>query len=92
MKYLKVKWLHDFNDEPVWLYSELDENRSETRKVEEFSNGEYGYAYEDGSKSTTQLSETYLPSEDEIRSDPQFKLMVISREEFKEVWIKAVSG
>ncbi|WP_353885443.1 DUF6881 domain-containing protein [Acinetobacter bereziniae] len=36
MQYLKVEWMHDFLDEPIFLYSELDKNRNELRKVEVF--------------------------------------------------------
>ena len=27
MKYIRVRWLHDFPDEPVILYSEIDSKR-----------------------------------------------------------------
>ena len=33
MKYIKVRWIHDFEDDPILIYSELDENRFETRKI-----------------------------------------------------------
>jgi hypothetical protein len=38
--YLKLIWHHEFIDEPTWLYSELDENRYEVRKVEVFKDGQ----------------------------------------------------
>ena len=34
MSYLKVKWNRSFPDEPMPLYSELDRERWEVRKVE----------------------------------------------------------
>jgi hypothetical protein len=37
MSYLKVKWNRSFPDEPMLLYSELDRERWEVRKVEFFS-------------------------------------------------------
>lgn len=74
------------------MYSELADDRSEIRKVEVFSNGEYGYACDGGVKGTTQLSETTLPTEREIGSDPQFEPTVISEEEFNGIWDKAVSS
>ncbi|AJQ94835.1 DUF6881 domain-containing protein [Gynuella sunshinyii] len=92
MQYLKIKWLHEFEDEPVLIYSELTDDRSEIRKVEVFPNGDYGYAYDGGIKGTTQLSETPLPTEQEIASDPQFEPRVIAKEEFNGVWEKAVSS
>lgn len=89
MKYLKVRWLHDFDDEPVLLYSELADDRSEVRKVEVFPDGAYGYAYDEKAKGTTQLSDTSIPSKDEIAEDHQFVPETITKEEFEEVWIKA---
>jgi hypothetical protein len=34
MHYIKVFWKHQHRDEPVELYSELDDGRWEVRKVE----------------------------------------------------------
>jgi hypothetical protein len=34
MKYLKVVWVHDLPGEPVLLYSEVDDEGWEIRKVE----------------------------------------------------------
>lgn len=39
MTYVLVEWSHDLDDEPVEIYSELDEARRETRKVEFYRNG-----------------------------------------------------
>ena len=44
MEYIMVKWLHSHPDEPVLLYSELDKDRWETRKVEVFADGRIGFA------------------------------------------------
>ena len=92
MRYLKVKWLHDFDDEPVLLYSELTDDRSELRKVDVFPNGDFGYAYDKKFKSTTQLSKTSIPSEDEIAEDPQFVPETITKGEFEEIWEKATAN
>lgn len=92
MKYLKVKWLHDFDDEPVILYSELAEDRTELRKVEVYPNGDFGYAYDEKSKGTTQLSDTTIPLEDEISEDPQFVPTLVTKAEFEDIWEKATSN
>ena len=39
MQYMKCDWLIADPAEPVTIYSELDENRWETRKVHLFANG-----------------------------------------------------
>lgn len=44
MTYFKCKWNHAHGDEPVLMYSELDEERWETRKVEIFRDGKMGFA------------------------------------------------
>lgn len=89
MKYLKIRWRHDFTDEPQWLYSEIDANRAETRKVEVYPSGELGFAYCLESNGSTQLSETNLPSNEEIASDSQFEVFDIDQKEFEEIWCSA---
>jgi hypothetical protein len=39
MKYVKVRWNHALPNEPVVLYSELDDQMWETRKVEVYADG-----------------------------------------------------
>jgi hypothetical protein len=87
----KVFWHHDFPDEPVVLYSEIDAGL-EVRKVEVYRDGRHDYA--DGSQSTetTLLGEGLTPSADEINADPEFTAEEISAEEFKRVWRRAVRG
>lgn len=87
MQYLKVKWIHTFSDEPVWLYSELDDDRWETRKVEVYSNGTIGFADSVESLGTTMLSVEPLPTIEAIASDPEFLPEEISWNEFEEVWV-----
>lgn len=75
---------------PIWLYSELDESRHELRKVEVFSDGNFGYACNEYSLGTTQLSELPLPQETEIANDAQFEVMNIDKDEFELIWEKVV--
>ncbi len=42
--YIKVRWLHTSPDDPVLLYSELDAERWEQRKVDIFADGRTGFA------------------------------------------------
>jgi len=86
MHYIKVKWIHSHSDEPVWLYSELDEDRWETRKVEIFQDGTTGFAGPGEAAGTTKLSIEPLPTLEEIASDPQFVPQEVQRQEFEEVW------
>lgn len=88
MSYIKVKWIHSFPDDPVWLYSELNADRWETRKVEIFADGSRGYASATESGGETCLGEVPVPPLLEISSDPEFEPVEITKEEFEDVWSK----
>lgn len=86
MKYVKVKWRHRLPEEPVLLYSELDDARYEVRKVEVYLDRRQGYASVSESSGGTRLGEDPLPELPEIASDAQFEPEEISKHEFEEVW------
>ena len=44
MRYQRVVWHHDDEDEPVVSWSELDERGWESRKVDEYRDGRLDYA------------------------------------------------
>ena len=90
-EYMCVEWHHDFAEEPVLLYSELNCGR-ETRKVEVFRDGHMGYA--DGMRGTrdTVLAEGVMPPVAEINSDSQFSAHPIGKDVFEAVWAKAITG
>ena len=92
MDYIKVKWNHSFPDEPVWLYSEIDNERWEVRKVEVFSDGRMGFANKNRSSDTTELGEEPLPELADIAADPQFEPLGITQSEFDAVWLSATGG
>ena len=89
MTYMKIEWLHDFRDEPVELYSELDASRWELRKVEVFRNGTYWYAWKNGAMGSSVLSEKRIPTMHEIGRDSQFRPTEISKENFEVLWQRA---
>jgi uncharacterized protein DUF6881 len=91
MEYVKVSWIHDFEDEPILLYSELDLSRHEIRKIEIYKDGSFGLAsfnYEFGG---TLLSSEPVPDTTEIGKDPQFIVHETSKEEFEAVWEEHVN-
>lgn len=90
MLYIKVKWIHSFPDEPHTLYSELDEDRMETRKIEVFGDGRVGYAPSSASGTSTTLAIEPLPELRAIALDPQFIPMEITRDEFESIWLREV--
>jgi len=92
MNYLKVRWLHDFPEEPKLLLSELDVDRYEIRKVELFGDGRLGFASSEASFGGTELGEGPIPMEGQISQDPQFVVERTDLEEFEALWLKATIG
>lgn len=90
MTYIKIFWKHSFLDEPILMYSELDENRNEIRKVEIYRGGMMGYAWRDISMNGTFLSESEIPELDTINKDIQFEGVGIRKDEFDIIWKKAI--
>jgi hypothetical protein len=92
MKYLRVKWIHSLPDEPVDIYSEMDEEGYETRKLEVFLDGSNGFANSSGQVLSTELGEKPVPALEEIAADPQFQPTLISEDEFEQVWSKRLAS
>lgn len=90
--YLKVRWNHTLPDEPIWLFSEIDSDRNEIRKVEFYLNGQFGYASNSANFGSTRLSVEPLPALEEIARDPQFEPIRIEESEFNKVWLQALNS
>ena len=86
MKYIRLYWIHDRRDMPVWLISELDDENWETRKVEIWRDGTKGYADRATSYGSTGLAQVPLPSFQELAELPGFEFEEISRAEFEQEW------
>lgn len=86
MNYICVEWKHDFADEPVTIYSEIDPQGWEKRKIELFRNGSVGLASSSSHFGDSYLSEAPLPSLEEINADPQFLGQKIASAEFSRLW------
>jgi hypothetical protein len=69
--YIRVQWLHSSSDQPADLWSELNANREEMRKVEIWADGRVGYASLDGEVGGTRLGEGSVPPLREIAADAQ---------------------
>ena len=76
----------------MWLYSELNYERREIRKIEVFADGLHDWAEGGRSTGAAQLSTRPLPSFEEIALQPEFTPREISREEFEVVWRKATGS
>lgn len=91
MIYLRCRWNHSVPGEPTLLYSELDDERWERRKVEIFADGRAGYADRYQESGDTRLGLAPVPALSDIAADPQFEPAEVSKEEFELVWNDAVS-
>lgn len=86
MRYIRVKWIHTLRSEPVLMYSEIDREGWEIRKVEVYADGRRGYASKSDAVGGSGLSKEPLPSLEEIAADPQFEPVEIDQAEFERVW------
>jgi hypothetical protein len=86
MYYIKVKWIHADPEGPVWLYSELDEDRWEMRKVEIFADGTIGFASSIEASDSTGLGLMPVPTLIEISASKEFEPQEITKEEFEQIW------
>jgi hypothetical protein len=89
MKYIRLKWNHTNPDEPVWLFSEVDSQGREVRKIECFLNGFCDVATATASSGSAALMTMPLPDLSLLaKRDPEFIPVEISKDEFEEVWTK----
>jgi hypothetical protein len=88
MKYIRLKWNHTNPDEPVWIFSEVDSNGKEVRKIECFPNGFCDVANATVSSGSARLMTLPLPDLRQLaRRDPEFIPVEITPQEFEEVWV-----
>lgn len=92
MRYLAVDWKHTLLDAPVRLYYELNTERQEQRKVEEYRDGTLHSADARHRQDTTFLAWETHPSLTEINADPQFAARETTPGEFKRLWERAKQG
>lgn len=84
-----LKWFHDFVNEPCIIYSEIDTQRYEVRKVEVYKNETVCKYGENISDSQMELGDAAFPQNlDEINRDRQFYAKYITKEEFESIWNK----
>ena len=77
MRYFKIHWLHSFIDEPEYIFSEIDEEGYEVRKVEIFKNGNH-ILYSNNINSD-RLVEGKYPSLEVLNYEEKTKVMLMSR-------------
>ena len=86
MRYIKVAWIHDDNDEPILIFSEIDSDLREHRKIEVFRNGHKGYADSEEELGGSMLGKVPWPDLNELGAEPDFEVAELKACEFEEVW------
>jgi hypothetical protein len=89
--YLYAQWVQSSANEPYEFYSELDERRNETRKVERYRDGSVGYASETAATHGASLGIIPVPPLGEINASPEFNAREISQGDFERQW-EAATG
>ena len=85
MRYHLGFWHHNNSDDPVWMLSEVDENKNVIRQVERYWNGRIvrRSASEEGIVSLIDVAfeEDLLSTE-----EGEFSNFVLTKEEFERIW------
>ena len=87
--YFACRWHHDSPDEPVLLFEELNDERLEIRKVEQFADGRLIRSDRIDPERTTTLSWVEVPPLDQIAADPEFTVQPLTAADFESVWRQA---
>ena len=90
MRYIDVEWIHDHDDEPVRLVSEIGPDEFEVRKIEIYRDGNVGFADKNREVGNARLGIVEVPSLTEINSQLEFRGSEISCEMFENLWSKYV--
>jgi hypothetical protein len=83
MYYLNVQWQHDAPNYPVEIWSELDADRFETRKIEQDATGAYSCW---SAVRPEGLGTVPVPSLAAIKEAKEFTVLEIDRAAFEQVW------
>jgi hypothetical protein len=92
--YLHTEWIHDNNEYPSHIYSELDEDRYETRKIDLWKDGRIAFAFDDIEYGDTFLGTQPMPLIEDINGidewGEEMKAHEITFKEFEQVWQEKV--
>ncbi|WP_417441098.1 DUF6881 domain-containing protein [Idiomarina sp.] len=88
MRYIDVRWIHDYEEEPIRLVSEIGPDNFERRKLEFFRNGKVGVASKSIEVAGTRVGIVEVPSIEEITSQQEFEGCEINKNEFELLWQK----
>ncbi len=90
MRYVKMLWKQDDPGYPATIFSEVDGEGWERRKVEIWFDGRKGYTDSEVESGGTGLGlEPWENADLEmLQTDPEFEVEYITKDQFKQVWAK----
>jgi len=86
MEYIFVQWIHNDDNYPIELFSELDDDCYELRKIEVYKDGHFGLASTDIQIGETCLGDVPVPPNHEIANSKEFKPAAILAGDFERKW------
>jgi hypothetical protein len=86
MQYSRLLWNHDSPREPIEILSEYDEDGWECRKVEVFKDGSVSFASNTESIGDSKLSLIPRPPDEDVVTEPEFRVFELSKEQFERAW------
>lgn len=86
MRWIEVRWTHCDLDGPFVIYSELDDERWEQRKIEMFRDGRIGYADSAEEAGGSSLGLEPWPDIGMLGKEPEFEIAEISEGDFEARW------
>ncbi len=82
MKYYRTHWIQNSADFPTWIFSEVDKNRLDTRRLEIFNDGSAKYF---DSQTPFEIGVSQYPENlDEVNEEGELFIEEITLEEFEE--------
>lgn len=85
MEYLFVSWKHNFLDEPIEFYMELDDRRNQLRVVEIYEDDHVTFATKQVENGAFLAKEEY-PTLEEVNLTEEFRAKLITKDEFEKIW------
>lgn len=92
MKYMRTELRETEKGLPRLIFSEIEDNGIELRKIEIYDDGMIGYAFDKIEVGKTALADQIIPTVEEINKDDDIIASYLEREEFEKIWNKYVSN
>lgn len=88
--YIHIEWIHNNNEYPSHIYSELNEDRYEVRKIDFWKDGSIAFAFGDIEYGDTFLGTQPMPPLADLNGidewGEEMKAQEITSEEFENKW------